>query len=92
MLLAETGASETGDGGARKAAWIRDLLGTQLAGRFPQIRGFVWFDWSEAGFETMPIASSPAALQAFAEGVRSPLYVANTLGGLSASPIPPPTP
>jgi hypothetical protein len=90
MLLAETGASEVGDGGARKAAWIRDLLQVQLAGRFPQIHGFVWFDRSEPGFDTMPIASSPAAQQAFAESIRSPLYVSNTLGGLSASPIPAP--
>ena len=91
MALAETGSVEAGDGGYKKAAWIRDLLLKQLPGTFPQIKAFMWFDWADTGgYETMPIDSSGPALQAFKDSVASSAYAANSYSNLSTSPIPAP--
>jgi hypothetical protein len=90
IALAEVGSVEAGDGGTKKAAWIRDLLLKQLPAVFPQIKAFMWFDWADSGYETMPIDSSAAALQAFQDSVASPVYAANSYSNLSTSPIPAP--
>ncbi len=90
IALAETGSAEAGDGGAKKAAWISDLLDVQLPLNLPQIKAFMWLDWAAPGYATMPIDSSPAATSAFAKSVSSSTYATNSYGSSSASPIPPP--
>ncbi len=89
MMLAETGSVEAGDGGTKKAAWITDLLSTQLPSKFPALKAFLWFDWADEGYETLPIDSSWAAQSAFKTGVASSVYATNTFGAISSSPIPP---
>jgi hypothetical protein len=88
-MLAETASVEAGDGGAKKAAWIRSLL-LDLPSKFPRIRALMWFDWALAGDESMPIDSSPRALEAFSSSIQHPRYLANDFAQLAASPIPPP--
>jgi hypothetical protein len=61
MLVAETASTETG---GDKARWIADLFAV-LPRRFPAIRGLVWFEKDEQGMN-WPLASSAAALEAFA--------------------------
>jgi mannan endo-1,4-beta-mannosidase len=82
LLIAELAAGEqAGDGGAAKAAWIRDAFGVQLP-KWPQIQAVVWFHsvWEGSAY---PVDSSPAALQAFRESVASPYYL-STFETLSA--------
>ncbi len=87
IMIAETAASEHG---GSKAAWITDMLTTQLAMNFPQIKAFVWFDWNENDPAlSWPIESSPAAQSAFATGIASSYYATNEFASLATSPIPP---
>ena len=89
MMLAETASIEAGDGGAKKAAWIRDALTTQLPTNFPKIKAIVWMNWAVNG-QTYPIQSSQAATDAWAAGIGSTRYAANLYAGLNTSPIPRP--
>ena len=89
MMLAETGSVEAGDGGAKKAAWITDLLTKQLPANLPMVKAFLWFDWADDGYETLPIDSSSAAMSAFRTGVSSSTYATNSYGAITSSPIQP---
>lgn len=87
MMLAEFASVEAGDGGTKKAAWIRDALTTQIPTSFPKIRAVVWMNWSVNG-KSYPIESSTAATNAWAAGLGSGLYASNQYSGLNTSPIP----
>jgi len=92
IMIGETGTSE--DGGplgkpASKAAWIRDMLVTQLPVNFPRIKALVWFNWN-AGDATLdwPVETSQASIDAFAQGIKSSYYAANSFANLSTLPNP----
>lgn len=90
IMIAETASLEANDGGARKAAWITDAFVTQLPTNFPKIKAVLWFNWDEGiPTYTFPIESTTASTNAFASGISSPYYAANTFGALTTSPIPP---
>lgn len=88
VLLGETGSTEKN---GSKAAWITDMLGNQLPRRFPNIKGFAWFEQNdpEVG-ENWLLESSPASLAAFRGGIASGYYADASFGEVS-SPIPPPS-
>jgi Glycosyl hydrolase family 26 len=82
MMIAETASTESG---GDKAAWIRQGLLRHVPERLPRVRAVVWFDRQK---ETdWRVNSSAAALAAFREVVRSPLY-----GGRVTAPAPAPSP
>jgi hypothetical protein len=85
MILAETASN--GDGRA-KAAWIHGMF-KQIANRYHQLRGLIWFDQVDRDLQ-WPIESSAASASAFSREVRKRPYRANRFGDVSASPIPPP--
>lgn len=93
VLIGETAASEIG---GSKAAWITDMLGEQLQQRFRNVKGVMWYEQKDprlaqddpAGW---PIESSASSQAAFAAGIASPYYAANTFSDVS-SPIPPLSP
>ncbi len=85
MMLAETGSRESNDDGARKAGWINNLIARALPRRFRKVRGFIWYDTSTAGYESLPIASSARAIFAFRRAVALPTYATNVFAGLSAA-------
>ncbi len=94
MLMGETASTEKG---GSKSAWVKDMLEQQIPKRFPNLKGFVWFEKREAILdENSPsgweVESSPSALAAFTKGIASPIYAGATFANLSASPIPPLTP
>ncbi len=89
MMLAEFASVEAGDGGTKKAAWIRDALTTQIPTNFPKIKAVVWMNWDINAGRTYPIESSQAATNAWANGIGSAIYAANQYSGLNTSPIPP---
>jgi mannan endo-1,4-beta-mannosidase len=89
MMLAETASVEAGDGGTKKAAWIKDALTTQIPINFPKIKAIVWMNWAVNG-KTYPIQSSLAATNAWAAAIGSTKYAANLYARLSTSPIPVP--
>ncbi|HXI94937.1 MAG TPA: glycosyl hydrolase [Candidatus Acidoferrum sp.] len=73
--------------GGSKAAWITDLLTTQLP-RYPQIKAFSWFNWyfNESGtWRNYEIESSASAQAAFKTGVASSYYRAG--GGFGSLPL-----
>ncbi len=83
LMIPETASTERG---GDKAAWITNAFMRDIPQRFPRIRAVVWFnkvketDWR--------VQSSPAALQAFREVARSPLYSGGSLDA-AARAIPP---
>jgi Glycosyl hydrolase family 26/Bacterial Ig domain len=92
ILIAETSSEEAG---GSKAAWITDMLGTQLPQYFPKIKAFVWYNTrqDQAGhWWPWEIESSSAAQTAFATGIASNYYAAGgNYGNLPPlSPIQPP--
>jgi len=89
IMLGEWASAEAGDGGAKKAAWIRDALEVQIPNNYPQIRAVVWFNWNSEEGRTWNIDSSAASAEAFASAIASPFYAANDFATLSTSPIPP---
>lgn len=89
LIIGELGSTEVG---GSKAAWITTMFDT-LPTVFPQIRGFVWSEDSiggPGGHTDWRIETSRAATAAFAQGLSSPVYVANRFGSIDSSPIPPP--
>jgi beta-mannanase len=63
VSIGETASTESG---GNKAAWINDMF-TQLQSTYPQVVGFVWFDFNK---ETdWRVDSSPSSLAAFSAGV-----------------------
>jgi hypothetical protein len=63
LMISETGSSEKG---GSKAAWIREALEVQLPQSFPAVKGLVWWNRFEDGFD-WPIETSASAQAAFAE-------------------------
>lgn len=90
LMIGETASLEAGDGGAKKAQWIKAALDKHLPTRFPKIKAVVFFDWDDRNpLYSFPITSSPAARQAFAKGISAGYFAANNFSNLSISPIPP---
>jgi len=85
MIIGEVASTESG---GSKAQWITDMFAA-LPTRFPNIRGLLWQDKYEDGWD-IPIETSPSSSAAFAAGVGSSAFTTNTFATLSASPIPPP--
>jgi hypothetical protein len=85
MLIGETASSEVG---GSKGQWIEEMFAA-LPTRFPAVRGLLWFDVPDGGHD-WPLATSAAAEAAFGAGVADPRWLANSFGGLEASPVPPP--
>jgi beta-mannanase len=90
IMIGEWASAEAGDGGAAKAAWIRDALEVQIPRNYPQIRAVVWFNWNGEAGRTWVVDSSEPARRALAEAIASPFYASNDYGQLASSPIPPP--
>lgn len=88
QMIAETGSSEHG---GSKADWLIDAYSRQLPTRFPGIKAIIWFNVDQTkepeGIDWR-IESSPAAQEAFAAGLKSPIYASNQFSSLDASPIP----
>lgn len=89
VMIGETGSGESG---GSKAEWIRDAF-SELPGDFPRIKAILWFNWNivdSAGLHSWQIESSPAAQQAFATAISSPVYATDGYGNLpSLQPIAP---
>jgi hypothetical protein len=85
IMIGEVASTEYG---GSKAAWITDMLGTQLPNNYPKMKAFMWFDCNYGPL--WPLESSTSAEQAFANGIGSPYYDTNRFGSLSTSPIGPP--
>ncbi|MCA1553634.1 MAG: glycoside hydrolase family 26 protein, partial [Chloroflexi bacterium] len=75
MMIGETATNEfTGDGGVKKAEWIRNLLATEFPNTFPKVRAFMWWNIWVAGNPPFPLDSSQAATDAFKTGIASTYY------------------
>ncbi len=86
MAVVEMG---TVDGPARvKAEWIRRAFAALRSGRYPRIRGAVWWDWQHEGIDTR-IDSSPAARAAFRESVSGGFFDARPRFAGSCAPATP---
>lgn len=75
-MIAETSSNETG---GSKAAWITDMLATQLPTQFPRVKAVLWFNWNITEFgqvQNWAIESSSTAQQAFKAAIGSSRYVA----------------
>jgi hypothetical protein len=84
MMIGETGSTEAG---GDKAAWISDMFDA-LPRRFPKIRALLW--WNQAGnapYVDMPIGTSRASTQAFADGVAPSSFKGSSYAGFGDSPI-----
>ena len=89
MLIGETASSEHG---GDKAAWIKDMLQTQLPRNFPNVKAFVWFEQNDTSLGVdWRIETSQAAQDAFSAGIRKSYYAGNDFADVTA-PIPPPSP
>jgi hypothetical protein len=88
IMIGETASSEHG---GSKAAWIRDMLQTQLPVNYPQVRALVWFE-PDGGDPavTWNVKSSNAAAREFTQGIGLPVYAGSAYSSLQTSPIPPP--
>jgi beta-mannanase len=90
LMVGEFASLEAGDGGTKKAAWIRDAISIQVPAYFPRIKAILWFNWNARNSAyTFPIESSTAATSAFAAAISSSIYPANAYSNLNTSPIPP---
>ena len=84
MVIAETASTEYG---GSKAAWITDMLKTQLPLYFPKIKGFLWFEVFD-GYD-WPIETSSTSKSAFATYIQLSSYAANVFASLGAGKIKP---
>jgi beta-mannanase len=87
LVIGETASTEYG---GSKAAWITDMLGTQLPQRYPRVEAFVWFNHKDQA--DWPIETSSSAQSAFSSGIRSSFFAANDFSSLGGSLIPPLSP
>ncbi len=92
LMIGETASLEAGDGGAAKAAWIKDAYTTQMQTNFPRIKAILWFnsDDGNPAYTTLPIQSSSASINAFVTAIGAKFYATNSFSNLNTSPIPPP--
>jgi beta-mannanase len=82
IMIGEVASREYGSG--VKAAWIAELLDA-LPAKFPRIKAVDWFNWriyDGGAYKSWPIESSASSQRAFAEGIASPYYAANSFGNL----------
>jgi hypothetical protein len=88
-MIGETGSLEAGDGGAKKADWIRTAFSSELTTHFPQIKAVVLFDWDDnnSDLDTLKIDSTPESQAAFTESIGSSLFASNEFSGLAAGKI-----
>jgi hypothetical protein len=84
-MIGETSSTELG---GSKKDWIANALTYQLPNAFPNVKALVWFNWNDQGTDWV-IETSPAAQQAFADGIASAYYAGNEFANLDTSPIPP---
>ena len=91
MMIGEWASNEAGDDGAKKAAWIKDALETQLVYNFPQIKAVLWFNWNSDAGSSYITESSSLAQSAFKEGIASPFYLGPNFKDLAFGPVPAPT-
>src|SRR5205085_2279577 len=84
VFIAETASSEHG---GSKAAWITDMLTTQIPSVYTKIKAVMWFNSTSGGDD--PIESSSTAMQAFQRGIASPTYASNTFSNLIGNSIQP---
>jgi hypothetical protein len=85
MMIGEWATVEAGDGGGKKAAWIKDALLTQLPNNFPKIKAVVWFNWNTTANQI--IESTSTALSGFKTGISLSYFAANNFGSITTSPI-----
>jgi hypothetical protein len=85
IVLAEVASVEHG---GSKAAWIKDMLQTQLPTHFPQIKAVVWQNWNASG-DPWSIETSPSAQAAFKAAIASNYYSSNEFGSLPNGKIQP---
>jgi len=78
MMLAEIASI-----GSEKArsAWIKKMF-WMLANRYRQVRGLIWFNQIDRGIDWI-LDDAPKAARTFAKGVRNPMFLGNTQGGLT---------
>jgi hypothetical protein len=92
VMLSEFASTEYG---GSKANWITDALATQIPNNFPRIKAIVWFNWNiyeGSGVMDWVIETSSSAKTAFAQGIQSQVYAANTFANMPAGKIPPLSP
>ncbi|MBI2077654.1 MAG: hypothetical protein HYT80_04675 [Euryarchaeota archaeon] len=88
ILIAELSSTEKG---GNKSQWIRETLAGFHDGKYPDVKGFVWFNDDKFEVEIngpmdWPVDSSPSAATAFAESVEA--IRAETSGaGTDAAPV-----
>jgi hypothetical protein len=86
IMIGEVSSSENG---GSKADWITDALQIQLPQYFPHIKALVWFDWNNGDPNLSWAAdSSPPALAALREALRSGYFAGNDFADLTNSPVP----
>jgi beta-mannanase len=88
MMLAQWGSIEAGDGGTKKAAWLKDALINQVPTNFPKVKALIYFNWNAPNGESFPIQSSQAATAAWAAGIAMAKYAPNQFANFNTSPIP----
>lgn len=89
LLIAETASTEKN---GSKAGWITDMLTSRLPRRFPNVKGFAWFEQIDERLgENWTIGTSPSSQQAFRKGIASRYYAGATFADVK-SPIPPLSP
>lgn len=84
LAIGEVASTEQG---GSKAAWIGDLLTTQLPQNYPKVKALLWFDKYDSSME-WPIESSNSATAAFAAAIQAPYYAGSDFAAIAASPIP----
>jgi beta-mannanase len=84
FIIAETASTEYG---GSKAAWITDMLSTQIPLYFPKLKGFLWFEKRDCC--EWPIETSTTSKSAFSTGIQSSLYAANSFAALGNTKIAP---
>ncbi|HEX5415760.1 MAG TPA: glycosyl hydrolase [Chloroflexota bacterium] len=85
IMLGEVAST---DYGGSKAAWIKEML-SSIPRNFRKIRALIWFEVNDRGTH-WPIESSRSVRNAFARGIRKPVYMGNDFGQIDARPIPAP--
>ncbi|WP_249010805.1 glycoside hydrolase family 26 protein [Conexibacter sp. DBS9H8] len=83
IMIAEFATSAWG---GSKPAWIRNAL-TEIPRSYPGIRAVVYFDWSSPDGMDWPLESDPQGEAAFADGIRSGIYLPNVFGALRGPQI-----
>ena len=84
-MIGEIGSMEYGTG--VKAAWLTDVLTTQLPYNFPKVKAVVWWNWRflQSGvYQRFENESSTSSMQAFRTGIASSYYMPG--GGLGNLP------